>query len=157
MSLLSISNDTMHSSNVTLRVLSSADYEAVSAVFKAVFPAKYNLEFHDAWESRNIHLTYGAFTSEEELAGFLLTKQTAANQQQIEFLGVNPNCQKGGIGTILLEMILDYCQKTKSRATLIPVNEHRIIQWYKKHGFKEYGHPRISEYTGDLEQTMIYS
>ena len=142
--------------DVSLRILSSEDYTSVSNVFAAAFPAKYNLEFHDAWVSRNKELTYGAFTSKGELAGFLLTKQTAPNQQQIEFLGVNPNCQKGGIGTILLQMILDYCQKTKSRATLIPVNEHRIIQWYKKHGFKEYGAPRVSDYTGDIEQTMLY-
>jgi ribosomal protein S18 acetylase RimI-like enzyme len=141
--------------NAVVRILDFNDYDKVFNLFNSIFPTKYNIEFNDAWNARNKNLTFGAFDS-NSLLGFVLTRQISNNQQQIEFLGVDPTCQKGGIGTILLQKILNHCIQTKSRATLIPVNDPRIIHWYKKHGFNFYGEPFISPYTGDTEQIMQY-
>jgi len=135
-------------------------FDLVWDIFTAVFPAKYGDEFMDAWMDRNPNLSYGMFGPDGSLHGFILTTQTksyASHTQKIEFLGVNPSCQKGGIGTQLLKLILDYCLRTNSRATLIPVNDPRIIHWYNKHGFVNYGSPFISSYTGDIEQLMIFN
>ncbi len=141
-----------------LRKLSPADFEAAYAIFESVFPVKYSLEFLDAWRQRCEALSLGFFNEDESsantLIGFILCSTKEPNQVCIEFLGVSPTCQKGGTGTFLLRQILDYCQRTHSRVTLIPVNDQRIIQWYKKHGFTEFGAPFVSRYTGDLEQPM---
>lgn len=151
--------------HLILRPLTDSEWSAAEAIFKAVFPAKYNLEFLDAWKLRCSLLSFGAFTKEDgtedgscRLVGFLLTNSKGGGtEQRIEFLGVDPYCQKGGVGTHLLRHMLEHCRRTKSRATLIPVNDQRIIQWYKKHGFTETGQPFVSNYTGDVEQLMELS
>lgn len=138
-----------------LRPLLPNDFDQAFAIFSSVFPAKYNLEFIDAWKGRTEELSIGTFRGNGEMTGFLLTRAYEA-KEQIEFLGVKPSCQKEGLGTVLLRHILDYCLRTHTRATLIPVNDTRIIQWYKKHGFVEKGEPFISRYTGDIEQIMEF-
>ncbi len=147
-----------------IRALGPQDYDALWDLFLIVFPVKYKNEFLDAWLARNPSLSLGAFGADGTLQGFVITTQkggdgTSGHEafHHIEFLGVRPTCQKGGFGTVLLGKVLDYCRKTSSRATLIPVNDHRIISWYKKHGFEFFGSPKISPYTGDLEQTMLFS
>ncbi len=144
-------------SSTFMRELTNDDFEPVYDIFLSVFPSKYNIEFEDAWNTRNISLTYGAFTADEGLIGFVLTAQRDYGEQRVEFLAVHPQVQKGGVGTLLLQKILDYCLQTKSRASLIPVNDPRIIHWYKKHGFKDVGEPFVSKYTGDLEQVMEFA
>lgn len=140
----------------SLRVLSESDFNAVWAIFKSVFEHKYITEFHDAWDSRNPSLSFGFFDDQCVLIGFLLTKQIQDKHQQIEFIGVSPTIQKGGIGTHLLRRVLEDSKIRQYMVTLIPVNDERIIGWYKKHGFFNWGEPRISPYTGDIEQVMAY-
>jgi GNAT superfamily N-acetyltransferase len=144
-------------SPTSIQILCEKDFDAIWDIFKKVFPAKYGEEFTDAWMARNRNLSYGTFGADGSLHGFLVTTQIESHTQKIEFLGVNPSCQKGGIGTELLQKVLDYCLQTSSRATLIPVNDPRIIHWYKKHGFVNYGSPFVSAYTGDIEQLMIFN
>ena len=146
-----------------LRVLSASDFPAMSKLFEALFPSKYMAEFFDAWKFRAQDLSLGAFDEGgTSLLGFILCCRKKGLGQggppriSIEFLGISPTSQKGGIGTILLRHILDVCDKTHSRATLVPVNDQRIIHWYKKHGFAFYGTPFVSSYTGDLEHLMMY-
>jgi GNAT superfamily N-acetyltransferase len=144
-------------SSTFVRTLTNDDFEPVYDIFLSVFPSKYVNEFEDAWNTRNTRLTFGAFSADEGLIGFVLTAQKDYGEQRVEFLAVHPRVQKGGVGTLLLQKILDYCLRTKSRASLIPVNDPRIIHWYKKHGFKDVGDPFISKYTGDLEQVMEFA
>jgi ribosomal protein S18 acetylase RimI-like enzyme len=139
-----------------VRILSNDQFDAVWAIFTAVFPTKYGEEFIDAWLQRNQALTYGVFDETNTLRGFVITKQKDSKTQHIEFLGVDPTCQKGGIGTILLTRVLDICLQTNYRVTLIPVDDSRILRWYEKHGFVPVGMPTQSPYTGDMEQTMEY-
>ncbi|NBO61028.1 MAG: GNAT family N-acetyltransferase [Flavobacteriia bacterium] len=140
----------------SLQILQESDFDAVWTIFKSVFEHKYITEFHVAWTTRNSSLSFGIFDEQRILVGFLLTKQIQNNHQQIEFIGVSPTIQKGGIGTHLLRKVLDDATHNHYMVTLIPVNDERIIGWYKKHGFQNYGQPRISSFTGDLEQVMIY-
>jgi ribosomal protein S18 acetylase RimI-like enzyme len=142
--------------NLAITSLLQEHFDAVWNIFTAVFPAKYGEEFFDAWSDRNTGLSYGVFDSTKTLRGFVITKQKDAKTQHIEFLGVNPTCQKGGIGTILLTRVLDTCLRLGRRITLIPVNDLRVINWYKKYGFIAVGQPFLSPYTGDLEQLMEY-
>ncbi len=140
----------------SLRILSETDYPAVWQIFHEVFEHKYITEFHVAWTARNPSLSFGIFDEQRILVGFLLTKQIQNNHQQIEFIGVSPKIQKGGIGTHLLRKVLKDATHQHYMVTLIPVNDERIIGWYKKHGFTNWGEPRISSFTGDLEQVMVY-
>ena len=140
----------------SLRVLSESDFDAVWTIFKSVFEHKYITEFHVAWSERNVDLSFGIFDEQRVLVGFLLTKTIQEKHQQIEFIGVSPLIQKGGIGTRLLRNVLKEAEANQYRVTLIPVNDEHIIGWYKKHGFTNWGNPRLSPYTGDLEQVMIY-
>jgi ribosomal protein S18 acetylase RimI-like enzyme len=140
----------------SLRLLSEPDFDAVWTIFKSVFEHKYITEFHVAWNARNPSLSFGIFDEQRILVGFLLTKEIQDKHQQIEFIGVSPLIQKGGIGTHLLRKVLDVSHERQFKVTLIPVNDDRIVGWYKKHGFMNWGEPRISPYTGDLEQVMVY-
>ncbi len=138
------------------RPLEGSDFDALLELFKVVFPIKYKNEFLDTWLARAYTHSCGAFSPGGQLLAFLICTQKEEDLLQIEFLGVSPLCQRGGLGTVLLGKVLDFCRKANSRATLVPVNDHRIISWYKKHGFKDYGEPKVSPYTGDMEQTMLY-
>lgn len=140
----------------SLRILRDTDFEDVWTIFKSVFEHKYITEFHDAWNTRNPNLSVGVFDEQCILVGFLLTKQLREKHQQIEFIGVSPFVQKGGVGTHLLRKILSEASLQGFVVTLIPVNDTKIISWYKKHGFRIHGDPKLSSYTGDVEQTMIY-
>ena len=108
--------------NLIYRPLTPFDFTAASAIFDAVFPAKYHLEFLDAWKLRDSNLSLGAFAEEGKgsLCGFILVCVKEGGYH-IEFLGVDPTAQKGGLGTALLRRILDVCMQRRSRATLIPV------------------------------------
>jgi ribosomal protein S18 acetylase RimI-like enzyme len=141
----------------SLRLLTESDFHDVWTIFHSVFEHKYIREFQDVWTSRNSSLSFGLFDEQRILIGFLLTKQITEKHQQIEFIGVAPTIQKGGIGSRLLRFILDHSSQANYMVTLIPVNDDRIIGWYKKHGFRNYGDPRISSYTGELEQVMVYN
>lgn len=141
----------------SLRILSDDDYNDVWTIFHSVFEHKYIREFQDSWSSRNEGLSYGFFDEQRILIGFLLTKQIQDRHQQIEFIGVHPVIQKGGVGSILLRTVVNYCQNNKISLTLIPVNDEKIINWYKKNGFEPFGEPRLSPYTGELEQTMKFA
>lgn len=143
--------------NLAITLLLQEHFDAVWNIFTAVFPAKYGEEFFDAWSDRNKGLSYGVFDSSKTLRGFVITKHKDAKTQHIEFLGVDPTCQKGGIGTILLTRVLDTCLRLGRRITLIPINDSRVINWYKKYGFVAIGQPFFSPYTGDLEQLMKHS
>lgn len=140
----------------SLGVLQESDFDSVWTIFKSVFEHKYIIEFHVAWSSRNPDLSFGLFDEQRVLIGFLLTKQLQDNHQRIEFIGVSPIIQKGGVGTRLLRKVLSDAIQNRYVVTLIPVNDDQIIGWYKKHGFTNYGDPTVSTFTGDLEQVMIY-
>ena len=140
---------------MNIRNLEDHDFPPVWDIFKTAFPMKYGIEFQDAWRLRDTKHSYGGFIN-NCLAGFMLVRWKPDDDWHIEFLGVNPQCQKGGIGTTLLHALLEFCKQTKSRATLIPVEDERLIQWYKKQGFVDCGPPRKSSYTGDLEQLMEF-
>ena len=135
-----------------LRPLTSTDFSATMRIFSAVFPSKYTAEFLDAWKLRESSLSFGAFTLADRLVGFVVVCSKGPAHYRLEFLGVDPTLQKGGVGTRLLRSVLDAC--STSRVTLIPVNDERIIQWYKHHGFRDSGPPVPSPYTGEPEQVM---
>ncbi len=141
----------------SLRLLTESDFNPVWTIFKNVFEHKYITEFQDVWKARDPNLSFGIVDEQRILVGFLLTKEIQNNHYQIEFIGVSPQIQKGGIGTLLLRKVLSLADSQQWKVTLIPVNDERIIGWYKKHGFSNWGEPRISSYTGDLEQVMIYT
>jgi ribosomal protein S18 acetylase RimI-like enzyme len=143
-------------SSWTSRPLLADDYEDVMRLFTVVFPVKYKNEFLDCWLQRIPELSLGAFL-DGILSGFIVSCPKGDDGIRIEFLGVDPSTQKGGIGTGLLSTILDFCRETRTRVTLIPINEPRVIRWYKRHGFLDCGSPQISPYTGDLEQIMELS
>jgi len=141
----------------SLRLLLESDFSDVWTIFKSVFEHKYITEFQDVWKTRNPKLSFGIVDEQRILIGFLLTKELQNDHQQIEFIGVRPQTQKGGVGTLLLRKVLDMATTYQWKITLIPVNDEKIVGWYKKNGFQNYGDPRISPYTGDLEQVMMYT
>ena len=141
-------------SRFDVRTLSVADYEPLWKLFLTLFPIKFKNEFLDAWLARTPEMSYGAFGSDGQLRGFIVTCPRPTGQM-IEFLGVDPTLQKSGIGSRLLKQVISDCERSETRVMLIPVNVPCVIHWYKKHGFTEYGAPHISPYTGELEQTMV--
>lgn len=138
----------------SMRILTLEDYPAVCAIFKDIFPKKYNEEFQNAWLRRATPYSF-VLMDEGKVKAFCITsfREDYDNTYHIEFLGVDPHVQKGGWGTTLLQHVLSSIPVTYD-VTLIPVNDRRIIHWYIKHGFLEYGPSRFSKFTGETEQLM---
>jgi len=134
------------------RILTLQDYGKVASIFSQVFPEKFRKEFDTVWMFRHTELSLGIFDT-NVLKGFILCRKIEEGHLRIEFLGVNPNVQKEGIGTMLLKHVLQFA--TDYRISLIPVEDSRIINWYQKFGFCFTGDTQVNPFTGELEVIMI--
>jgi ribosomal protein S18 acetylase RimI-like enzyme len=159
---------------MTVRYLRKTDFDQCWNIFYKVFERHEDEPFLNAWIHYNPALSY-CIEGKNGIEAFLLTKEhygfqkhSSANanavencswldrvenskEHHIEFIGVNPDSQGRGLGTILLHSLLDRCKRESLSITLVPSNsDPRLIQWYEKHGFRKSG-----LYTKDNEVVMI--
>lgn len=110
-----------------MRVLNEEDFTDSLRIFWQVFEEDELDNFLQSWRERRREVSYGFFTG-KSMEGFVVTR---ANH--IEFIGVDPKAQGKGIGTHLLHKVME---ELEGDITLIPINDDKIIHWYKKNGFE---------------------
>jgi ribosomal protein S18 acetylase RimI-like enzyme len=124
------------------------DYETVHRIFKQVFDrTKWEEDFYTAWGKRDKDGSLGAYSEDGKLLAYAITTKKES-YTFLEFFAVDPDIQGGGLGTTLLLRLL--CENP--RIQLVPVNNTRLIHWYKKHGFEIIGEKK--DKWGDPELLM---
>ena len=134
-----------------LKPLRECDFERVYRLFQTVFDrTKWEQDFMSAWSTRNQEASIGAYSEDGKLLAYaILTVKddpTRGNYWFLEFLAVDPEAQGLGLGTTLLQTLL----KMNPNIALVPLNNEKLITWYKKHGFRvlskktdKYGDPEL--------------
>ena len=116
-----------------VRYLQKSDFDACWNIFFKVFERHEDEAFLNAWISYNPALSFVVIDDYDRTEGFLLTRD-----RHLEFIGIHPNSQGKGLGTILLHSLLDRCKRDIYKITLVPSNsDPKLIRWYEKHGFRK--------------------
>ena len=116
--------------------LCETDFERVYGMFLTVFDrSKWEHDFTVAWTTRNQAASIGAYSEDGKLLAYaIITVKQEPGQKEywfLEFLAVDPEAQGLGLGTTLLQTLL----KMNSNIALVPLNNEKLIAWYKRHGF----------------------
>jgi len=115
----------------TLRPLTALDARSTKDIFHEVFHQDDWSELGWIWRYRSKRESIGVFNSTGELLGFALI---LPHSRKLKYLGVHPNFQLHGFGSILLKDILKSCVSQRRSLNLVPANE--IVEaWYRRHGF----------------------
>jgi ribosomal protein S18 acetylase RimI-like enzyme len=117
-----------------LKPLQESDYDTVHRIFKQVFDrTKWEEDFFTAWRKRNVEGSLGAYSEDGRLLAYAITTtRTNDSYWFLEFLAADPTIHGKGVGTALLQSLLH----KNSKIQLVPVNNDKLIHWYKKHGFE---------------------
>ena len=116
--------------------LTDSDLPAVRAIFMQTFPRSDDADFNAAWRTKECNYSLGLYYK-ATLVGFAITcKDSAAAAARLWFIAVAADHRSGGTGTQLLTAVISAVQRDYCRLTLTPDNSERIINWYKRHGFK---------------------
>ena len=115
-----------------LRYLTCLDFKNAREIFYDFFDSEERTNFHNSWRARERVRSVGLFTQEGDLLGFTLVSANILN-----YILVERDEQGKGLGSVLLQYILQITIKRRKSLSLTPVNAPRLIQWYKSHGFKE--------------------
>lgn len=116
-----------------LNELQENNFERMHAIFKKVFDrTKWEEDFFEAWRKRNRKGSLGAYSEDGNLLAYAITTQKGDGSWFLEFLAVDPESQGSGLGTILLQKL----KGMNPKISLVPVNNQKLIHWYKKHGFE---------------------
>ena len=99
-------------------------YAACRALHEEVFDVWEQPKFWESWQARGdsyVAVQYGT------VVGFILATNT-----KIMYICISPNFQQRGIGTQLLEKVIE----NKRSVHLVTAGDQRLVRWYEKHGFK---------------------
>lgn len=120
---------------MNIRQLSPTDFEPANRIFHSVFEHKWKQDFDTAWSTRLVPASLGAYSEDGKLLAYAITTEKSdltGPYWFLEFLGVDPEAQGSGLGTHLLQSLL----QSNSRIGLVPLNREPLIRWYMKHGFR---------------------
>ena len=118
---------------VKVKPLTCLDYTSVKDIYRSEFCSKgYNFStLHDAWRYKDSDSSFGAFSKDGDLLGFILIQGN-----YITRLAVHPNFQGLRIGATLLMKVLSQCYHKKKTLYLTPLNvEEPLLRFYHRHGF----------------------
>jgi ribosomal protein S18 acetylase RimI-like enzyme len=113
-----------------IRPLLSNEKEIVSSLFKSTFDVSEEPYFEPVWAEHSPS-SVGLFSNRGELRGFVLVVGN-----EIKYICVAKRYQCRGYGSELLhEAIKKTLHGVIRSIYLVPVNDEKVIQWYKKRGF----------------------
>jgi ribosomal protein S18 acetylase RimI-like enzyme len=114
--------------------LTQEHYQTAWKIFLQLFERdKWEDDFQMVWRER-LDTSIGLFkTDTKELIGFSLFVQKTNGTIFLEYLAVANEYQNLRLGTTLLKLSLDLYPSL----SLVPLNDAKIINWYKKNGFRE--------------------
>ena len=91
------------------------------------------------------------------LVGFLIARHVAL-EWELENMVVAAEARGKGIGTQLMEELLDRAQQAKSQSVFLEVRESNVaaISLYRKFGFRQTGR-RKSYYSNPIEDALLFT
>ena len=119
--------------------LTSNDFPQIECIFKATFPRTDDADFANAWRTKECNYSLGLY-HKATLVGFAITcLEAVASQKQAHlwFIAVDAAYRASGAGTQLLTAVIDAVVNcAEMPLALTPDNDERVINWYKRHGFR---------------------
>jgi ribosomal protein S18 acetylase RimI-like enzyme len=119
--------------------LTEYDYAQVEAIFLRTFPRTDDADFAAAWRTKECNYSLGLY-HKATLVGFAITcLEAVASQKQAHlwFIAVDAAYRASGAGTQLLTAVIDAVVNcAEMPLALTPDNDERVINWYKRHGFR---------------------
>jgi len=105
------------------------DYCVVKRLFQHTFLCHEDKNFVKAWKHRHPTASVGYWVDDVLVGAAIVQHKT------LEYIFIHPAFQNQGIGTILLNTVLNNC----STIYLTAVKDQAVRSWYKKHGFEQTG------------------
>jgi ribosomal protein S18 acetylase RimI-like enzyme len=123
--------------------------EIVFSLFKSIFDSSEVRYFELSWKERSPS-SVGLFSPEGELRGF-----TLVIGNELKYIGVSNKYQGSGYGSRLLhEAVQRSLHGTIRSLYLIPVDNPKVIEWYKKRGFSLSSSKRL--YSNIWRHILVY-
>lgn len=107
-----------------------SDYSGCRFMFEDVFDIGTLKCFWTDWNARSEKYSYVAKYM-DTVVGFALVD----TKNKIQYICVHQDFQNQGIGTLLLEKVLDSMSNERS-IYLVTSHDKRLTGWYEKYGFK---------------------
>ena len=114
---------------MTTTPLTPWNYCVVKRLFQHTFLCNEDKNFVKAWKHRHPTASVGYWVDD------VLVGATIVQSKTLEYIFIHPAFQNQGIGTILLNTVLNNC----STIYLTAVKDQAVRSWYKKHGFEQTG------------------
>jgi len=125
-------------------VIHSLQQSLVSKTYRA-------MDYRAIYTAIHEHLTYLITTDDHAVCGFLILKDEGDHIVLDEF-GIIAQYRGQGIGTVALEMMLDFENVKGRRVELFTHPDNPAAHLYERNGFQEV--ERIPDYYGDGEPRM---
>jgi [ribosomal protein S18]-alanine N-acetyltransferase len=128
------------SAPVGIRRLAYADLPSVLAIERRIFQAPWSLAMFVLELSKPSGVCLAA-TSEDELVGYLICSRYA-DVWHLMNVAVDPERRREGIGTRLIEGMLDQAGRDDRYTLEVRTSNHGAIAMYERFGFRAAGHRR---------------
>ena len=112
--------------------LKQTDYAVTRQLFQDIFDMSEEPYFMAAWSARNPAASVGVWHQDTLLAAAIVTSRFK-EVYRLEYIFTHPSRKGEGIGSRLLQHVLDHCPHIH----LTSVEDPRIHAWYIKKGFRQ--------------------
>ncbi|MFC3928390.1 GNAT family N-acetyltransferase [Streptococcus caprae] len=131
---------------------SKADF---SSFFKTVF----DRQFEEVFETERTSASKDSFTfvlSQGQEIVAAAACQRLYETLKINDLAVDPNLQKQGLGSLMLDHIKDYAVKEKIHTLILTTRSYQAKDFYLKNGFDQFGYLENMPFTGVGTYYMVH-
>jgi GNAT superfamily N-acetyltransferase len=132
-----------------IKPLKQTDYVITKKLFQDVFNISEDPYFIKAWANRCTPKTVGYWDNEELVAAAIVTSRLKGIYK-LEYIFTNPLRKGEGIGTQLLQDVIDQC----SNLHLLAAEDERVHAWYIKNGFHATSANIFTHYPYNLRSTV---
>ena len=115
---------------IRISPLTWSDYSACRFMFEDVFDLDTLQYFWTDWKARSEKHSYIA-----KYMGTVVGFALVDTQNKIQYICVHQDFQKQGVGTLLLEKVLESMSEERS-IHLVTAADKRLTAWYGKYGFE---------------------
>lgn len=140
--------------SVGVRRLESHDIEGVLAI-QGACPEVAQWLASDYGRAATGAIAGWVFEDESGLAGFLVARSLLGESEILNF-GVRPDTRQRGIGSQLLEQVIEWSKRSRSRRIMLEVRASNVAaqSFYVRHGFQVVGR-RGRYYSNPTEEALL--
>ena len=130
--------------------LKQTDYARVKQLFQDIFDMSEESYFMKAWSKRNLVASVGVWHHDTLLAVAIVTSRFEG-VYRLEYVFTHPSRKGEGIGSRLLQHVLDQCPNIH----LTSVEDPRIHAWYIKKGFRQTSNYIFTRHSHNLREHPV--